>query len=84
MKTKDYYLIRCAADYSIALLKNSRDSLQRAGAANAAKATSRALKSVEGARRHAERMLNAEAAQCEHKWANKTGLIVCQRCGEER
>lgn len=45
---------------SIGQLKTIRDNLRRAGAANSASYVQRAVKSVEGALRHADRVLHEQ------------------------
>jgi len=46
---------RCACEVALRNLSVERNSLRRAGAKAAADAIARAMKSIDGARRHAER-----------------------------
>jgi hypothetical protein len=56
----DWYVRRCTAEMALRWLAKERDNLRRAGARNAADAVARAMKSVDGARRHAAGRVSRE------------------------
>lgn len=59
-KPVDWYKRRCTCEVALRFMGRQREVLRGVGAKAAADAVAKALKSIDGARRHADRMFQQE------------------------